>query len=81
MVGVPNFGQSIRYVSFTGGSVVKNPPVNAGDVGSIPGLGRSRGTGNGNLLQCILPEKSCGQEEPDGLQLVGWQKSGTRLSN
>ena len=31
--------------------VVKNPPVNAGDVrdaGSIPGLGRSHGEGNGN---------------------------------
>ena len=26
---------------FPGGSVVKNPPANAGDVGSIPGLGRS----------------------------------------
>ena len=34
-----------------GGSVVKNPPANAGDVGSIPGLGRSPGKGNVNLLQ------------------------------
>ena len=32
-------------------SVVKNPPVNAGDVGLIPGSGRSPGKGNGNLLQ------------------------------
>jgi len=31
--------------------VVKNPPVNAGDVGSIPGLGRSPGEGNNNPLQ------------------------------
>ena len=30
--------------------VVKNPPDNAGDAGSIPGLGRSSGEGNGNLL-------------------------------
>ena len=30
---------------------VKNPPVNAGDVGSIPGLGRSPGGENGNPLQ------------------------------
>ena len=33
--------------------VVKNPPGNAGgirDVGSIPGLGRSPGGGNGNSL-------------------------------
>ena len=37
-----------------GGSVVKNPPANAGatrDPGSIPGLGRSPGEGNGNPLQ------------------------------
>ena len=33
------------------GSVVKNPPVNAGDVGSTPGSERSPGEGNGNLLQ------------------------------
>ena len=33
-----------------GGSVLKNPPANAGDEGSIPGLGRSPGKGNGNLL-------------------------------
>ena len=37
-----------------GGSVVKNPPANAGDVrdsDSIPGLGRSPGEGNGYPLQ------------------------------
>ena len=33
---------------FTGGPVAKNPPANAGDVGSIPGSGRSLGGGNGN---------------------------------
>ena len=26
---------------FPGGAVVKNPPANAGDMGSSPGLGRS----------------------------------------
>ena len=34
--------------------MVKNPPANAGDTrdaGSIPGLGRSPGGGNGNPLQ------------------------------
>ena len=39
---------------FLGGSVVKNPPANAGDVrdmGLIPGLGRSPGGGHGNPLQ------------------------------
>ena len=29
------------YVGFPDGSVVKNPPANAGDMDSIPGLGRS----------------------------------------
>ena len=38
----------------TGGSVVKNLPASVGDTGdagSIPGLGRSFGGGNGNPLQ------------------------------
>ena len=34
-----------------GGSVLKNPPANAGDPGSIPGSGRSPGEGNGNPLR------------------------------
>ena len=38
-------------LGFPGGSVVKNPPANAGDKGSIPGLGRSPGERNGNSLQ------------------------------
>ena len=48
-------------MGFTGGSVVKNPPTNArdrGDVGSIPGLGRSPGEGKGNPLQYSCPENS-----------------------
>ena len=36
---------------FPGSSMVKNPPANAGDAGSIPGLGRSPGGGNDNPLQ------------------------------
>ena len=36
---------------FLGGSVVNNPPANAGDAGLIPGSGRSPGEGNGNPLQ------------------------------
>ena len=39
---------------FPGGSVVKHPHANAGDtgdMGSIPGSGRSPGGGNGNPLQ------------------------------
>ena len=36
---------------FPSGSMVKNLPANAGDTGSVPGLGRSPGEGNGNPLQ------------------------------
>ena len=38
-------------MSFPGDSVVKNPPANARDVGSIPGSGGFPGEGNGNPLQ------------------------------
>ena len=37
-------------LGFPGGSVVKNPPANAGNAGSIPGWRRSPGEGNGNSL-------------------------------
>ena len=38
-------------MGFPAGSVVKNPHANAGGAGSIPGLGRYPGDGNGNPLQ------------------------------
>ena len=38
-------------MGFPGGSVVKNLPAGAGNVGSLPGLGRSPGEGDGNSLQ------------------------------
>ena len=42
-------------MGFPGGSTVKNPPANSGDMGSIPRLGRSPGEGSGNPLQyCCL---------------------------
>ena len=44
----------VDTVQPTGGAVVKNPPANARDMGSIPGLGRSPGEG-------FLPAESHGQ--------------------
>ena len=41
----------ISCTDFPFGSVVKNPPANAGDAGSILGSGRSPREGNGNPLQ------------------------------
>ena len=38
--------------------MVKNLPANAGDAGSIPGLGRSLGEGKGYLLQYSCLENS-----------------------
>ena len=55
---IPFFGGEQR-VGFPGGSVVKNPPANAGDgrdASLIPGAGRSPGEGNGNPLQCSCLE-------------------------
>ena len=42
--------------------MIKNPPANAGDMSSIPGLGRSPGEGHGNPLQypCLENPKDRG---------------------
>ena len=48
-------------MGFPGGTVVKNPPANAGDTrdtGSIPGSGKSPGVGNVNQLQYSCWENS-----------------------
>ena len=44
-------GLTFRREDFPGGSDGKAPVYNAGDLGSIPGSGRSPGEGNGNPLQ------------------------------
>ena len=49
--------------------VVKNPPANAGDAGSIPGLGRSPGGGHGNQLQYSCLENPMDREEPEGARV------------
>ena len=41
---------------FPGGSVGRESACNAGDTGSVPGLGRSPGEGNGNPLQYFCLE-------------------------
>ena len=49
-------------MGFPGGSVVKNSPANAGEMGSIPGLGRSPAEGNGNPLQYSCLENPMDRE-------------------
>ena len=58
----------------------KESACNAGDVGLIPGSGRSPGEGNGNHSN-ILAWEIPWTEEPGGLQSMGSQKSQTRLSD
>ena len=65
---------------FPGGSEVKASASNAGDMGLIPGSGRSPGEGNGNPLQY-----SCLENPIDGgawwATVHGVTKSWTRLSD
>ena len=42
-------------MGFPSGSTVKESACNAGDSGSVPGLGRSPGEGHGNPLQYSFP--------------------------
>ena len=46
-----------NYMDFSSVSVVKNSPADAGDAGSIPGLARFTGEGNGNPLWYSCLEK------------------------
>ena len=85
-----SFGQCFSYFfptflirlwsqGFPGGSEVKAPACNAGDLGSIPGSRRSPGEGNGNPLQY-----SCLENRMDRgawwATVHGVAKSRTRLS-
>ena len=60
---------------FPGGSEVKASASNAGDLGSIPGLGRSLGEGNGSPLQYSCLENPR-DPEPGRLLLIGLQRIG-----
>ena len=62
-------------MGFPGGSDSKASACNVGDLGSIPGLGRSPGGGDGNPLQ-YSPGESPWTEEPGGLWLMGSQRVG-----
>ena len=53
--------------------VVKNLPANAGDLGSIPGSGRSPGGGHGKPLQYSCLENLM-DGDSGGLQSIGLQR-------
>ena len=72
-------GPQFLSPDFPGGSVVKNPPANAGDPSSMCGLGRSPGERNGNP-----PHYSCLENPMDRvlwwITVHGVTKSQTQLS-
>ena len=61
------------YMGFPGGSVRKESICSAGDLGSIPGLGRSPGEGHGNPLQY-----SCLDNPHEPRSLVGCSPGGRK---
>ena len=61
------------YMGFPGGSDGKESACNVGDLGSIPGLGRSPGGEHGNPLQYFCLENPLGQRN-----LVGNSPQGSK---
>ena len=60
-----------------GGSDGKESACNAGDLGLIPGLGRSPGGGHGNSLQYSYVENPHGQRSLAGYSSRGRKESDT----
>ena len=59
-----SYASILARLGFPGGTVVRNLPASAEDIrdtGSIPGLGRCPGVGNGNPLQFSCLENSNGR--------------------
>ena len=71
-------GWVIKYLGFPGGSDGKKSACNAGDLGLIPGLGRSPGGEHGNPLQYSCLENPHGQR---WARVHGVTKSWTWLSD
>ena len=69
-----------QFKDFPGGSDSKESAYNAGDLGSVPGLGRYPGEGNGYPTPAFLPGKPHGWRSLIGYN-HGVAKSWTRLSN
>ena len=67
----------IYILGFPGGSDGKESTYNVGDLGLIPGLGRSPGGGHGNPLQYSCLENPQGQRSLAGYSLWGHKESDT----
>ena len=76
-----NWGQMCMYTPNSYSlALPQNPPANAGDMGSIPGSGRSPGEGNGNPLQysCLGNSRDTGAWQAT---VHGVAKSQTQLTD
>ena len=72
-VFILKFSQVPTQVGFPGGSVVKTLPANAGDVGLIPGSGRSLEKEMPTDSSSVAWEITC-TENSGGLQSMGSQR-------
>ena len=61
---------SIFKLTFSGGSDGKESACNSGDLGLIPGVGRSPGEGNGSCLENSMDRRAW-QATVQGVQRVG----------
>ena len=71
---LPELNRTTISLGFLCGSAGKESAHNSGDLGSIPGLGKSPGEGKGYLLQC------CGLKNSMDYIVHGVTKSRTQLS-
>ena len=71
-----NYCLSLHWLGFPHGSDSKQFACSVGDLGLIPGLGRSPGGGHGNPLQCSCLENPHGQR-----RLVGCSPWGCRVGH
>ena len=71
----------LLFKGFPGGSVIKNPPANAGDTGSVPGLGRSQEeemATHSRILAWRIPQT---EEDPDLLLICHLEDSNGNSSH
>ena len=66
---------ALGFLGFPGGSDSKESTCNVGDLGLIPGLGRSPGEGNGYFLQYSCLENPHGQRSLAGYGPWGHKES------
>ena len=68
---------TLVFLGFPGGSDDKGSACHAGDLASVPGLGRSLGGGHGNPLQNSCLENPHGQRSLAGYSLWGHRELDT----